>query len=137
MDKNIVKEIFKENDYSLVFVKSGQVILTSRDSGIKPLYNIIKNDREEFINSSVSDKVVGKGAAIIYDLLGISYLYAEVISDPAREFLKNKNIEIEYNINIPNIMNRNQTDLCPIEKISQAIGDKKDFIEELDKFFTK
>jgi len=125
----------EEKDYSLVFVKDGEVILTSYEKGVKELYKIIKGDYEKYRSSSVADKVVGRGAAIIYDLVGVDSIYARVMSETALDYLKDRKIETSFNTRIPSIRNRTDTDLCPIEKLSLKSESGLDFIASLDRFF--
>lgn len=125
----------EEKDYSLVFVKNGEVILTSYEKGVKELYEIIKGDYEKYRSSSVADKVVGRGAAIIYDLVGVDSIYARVMSETALDYLKDKRIETSFSTRIPSIRNRTDTDLCPIEKLSLKSESGLDFIASLDRFF--
>lgn len=125
----------EEKDYSLVFVKNGEVILTSYEKGVKELYEIIKGDYEKYRSSSVADKVVGRGAAIIYDLVGVDSIYARVMSETALDYLKDRKIETSFSTRIPSIRNRTDTDLCPIEKLSLKSESGLDFIASLDRFF--
>ncbi len=137
MDIVIAKKIFNEEDFSLVIVKDEKVLLKSNERGIKPIYDIVKVDHSEYINASAADKVVGRGAAIVYDILKIKNLYAELISESALEFLKDTDIVVEYDKKVENIRNRDNTDLCPMEKLSMGILDGNDFIAKVDDFFEK
>ena len=61
----------------------------SFERGVKPLLNLIDLG-EDFSGFFVADKVVGKAASMLYILLKIEEIFAEVISQPALEIL-NKN----------------------------------------------
>lgn len=137
MDIVIAKKIFNEEDFSLVIIKDEKVLLKSNERGIKPIYDIIKVDYSEYIGSSAADKVVGRGAAIVYDMLKIKNLYAELISESALEFLNDTDIVVEYDKKVENIRNRDNTDLCPMEKLSKGIINGEDFIARVDDFFEK
>ncbi len=64
-DIDLAKQILKEENQSLVVVKNGEVLYKSRDRGIKPMYSITKEMKEEVNGSSIADKVIGKGAALL------------------------------------------------------------------------
>ena len=133
----LAKKELLDGKYTLVIVKDNKVILRSEDRGIKPLYDIVKSSKLDYKDSFVADKVVGKGAAILYDLIGIKRLYAGVMSDTAIEFLEGKDIEYFYDVRTATIKNRTETDLCPIEKLSLESVNGMDFIGILDNFFDR
>jgi hypothetical protein len=66
----------------------------------------------------VADKVIGKAAAMICEHAGIKELSTKLISEKAVNVLKNTSIIFEYEKLVPYIKNRDQTGMCPIEKLS-------------------
>jgi len=64
---------------------------------------------------SAADRVVGRGAAFLYVLLGVKAVYAHVISHAALEVLTAHNIAIEYDIAVEHIINRQGNGICPFE----------------------
>lgn len=115
--------LLNENDYTCVVVKD-EDILFSRDRGVKPLLVWIEEDKD-LTGFSAADKVVGKGAAMLYVLLNIKELYASVISKSAYDFLKNNDIEVRYENLVERITNRTKTGFCPIEEVVMDIEDPK------------
>ena len=85
-------------------------------------------------DSSISDKVIGKGAALLCAHIGIKRLHTKLISASAKEVLKKYNIEYEFENCCDYIKNRDQTGYCPIEKISMDIDDPVVLIKKLDDF---
>lgn len=136
-DLELAKKILKEGEYSLVFVKNGEVIYRSSDRGIKALYTMVKGDYGKYRDSYVADRVVGKGAALVYDIIGIKSLYADLMSEAAMDYLDSKSIAYSYDLKTPAIKNRDETDLCPIEKLSMDSLGGVGFIHLLDSFFDK
>ena len=134
-DLEMAKDLLNKEGLSLVFVKNESLVLKSKDRGIKPLYHIAKGDYKEYEGVVVADKVVGKGAALLYEMLKIRSLYAKVISETAIEFLDNTDIVYSYDLKIPTIMNRDETDTCPIEKMSVGSDSGVSLMEKLDSFF--
>ena len=92
----------------------GSTLLSSEKRGVAPLLGWLeqKYDLSDF---TVADKVVGKGAAFLYLLLGVKYLYAGVISLPALELLRKNGVFVTYSACVAAIRNRDNTGFCPIE----------------------
>lgn len=86
-----------------------------RERGVKDLYRLLKREPEFLAGAYIADKVVGKAAAALMILGKIEEVYAEVISRPARELFQKSGIRCRYGLEVPHIINRTQTDWCPLE----------------------
>lgn len=100
-------------------IRNGSETLICRERGVKDLYNLYCNRPAFLKGSCLADKVVGKGAAALMALGGVQTVYAGVISLPAFILLKKAGAEVRYGKIAPFILNRNQTDWCPLEKRCQ------------------
>lgn len=116
------EKILKENDYSFVAVNCGK-IYTSKKRGVSPILDKIDENPEFFIGSSVADKVIGKASAMLLVKYGVSEIFAKLTSEKAIEFLKNKNVKFSYDSKTEYIINRDKTDMCPMEKAVLNIDD--------------
>ena len=87
---------------------------TSFERGVKPLIECLESERS-FAGAVAADKCVGAGAAHLYVLLGVSALWANLISDSALEVLERAGIEACYGQRVPYIINRKGDGMCPIE----------------------
>lgn len=94
----------------------GKTLLTSEKRGVAPLLFWLEQGYD-LSTFTVADKVVGKGAAFLYPLLRVKYLYAAVISRPALELLKHNGVFVTYTTCVPAIRNRDNTGFCPIESV--------------------
>ncbi len=117
----------------------GESLLTSEKRGVAPLLGWLEQgyDLSRF---TVADKVVGKGAAFLYLLLGAKYLYAAVISRPALELLRDYGVFVTFTTCVPAIRNRDNTGFCPIETVvldcdspQEALMKIKNRLKELNK----
>ena len=72
---------------------------------------------------SAADLVVGKAAAMLFVKAGIVAVYAKVISKPAYDFLRARMIDVYCDTFVENIINRDGTDICPMEKAVMNIDD--------------
>ena len=112
-DLENAKQILSSGGYTCVLC-NGEKTFTSNERGVKPL--VTWHESGDFFGGfSAADKVVGKGAAFIYVLLGVSAVYAGIISHPALELLQKSGIHVEYGEAVPHIINRRGDGFCPIE----------------------
>lgn len=135
--KNIelAKTTLKDEGQSIVIVKDQAVIYKSKDSGIKPLLFAYQNNLEDLEGATVADKVIGKAAALLLAEAKISELYAELISEPALELLERAEIDVTYGLKVTNILNRDQTDLCLMEKLAKDENMAEPLVEKIVDFF--
>ncbi len=132
---DIAKSVLEKESMSIVMVKNQEVIYKSKDSGIKPLLFAYQNNLEELEGVSVADKVIGKAAALLLIEGNIHDLYAELISDGALEVLRDTDVKVIYGERVEKILNRDQTDLCPMEKLAQDETEGKVVAKKIEDFF--
>lgn len=133
-DLETAKKILFEKNYSLVVVKNGEVIFTSREKGIKPLLSAVLEKEETIEEGSLADKVIGKAAAMLCIRAGFKSVFADIMSESAVEVFKKSDIKYEYNTKAQYILNRDKSDMCPVEKIAQSQEDTAKLIEDIKKF---
>ncbi len=102
---------------SYTFVcRTGDNVITSDKKGIAPIMDILKDNPEALSGAKVSDRVIGKAAALLLIKGGISTLYTEIISSHALRVLKNNGkIRVMYGKKVPYIINRAGNGMCPME----------------------
>lgn len=115
------KSIMLDNNYKLVVVKEGNIVFSSLDRGIKPVYQIYTNGQHLLEGAYISDRVTGKAAAMILSKANIAGIYTEIISEPAIKIFKDNNISLIYESKVDYILNREKNGSCPIEKISKDL----------------
>ena len=118
---NKAKAILKDNNHRLVIIIDDN-ITTSDERGVKTLLTLLDSNTN-FSGGYAADKVVGKAAAMIYVLLGVKKLYADVISCGAKAIIEKSGIILEYGMVVPYIVNRAGNGMCPME---MAVGDETD-----------
>lgn len=75
---------------------------------------------------SAADKIVGKAAAMLYVLLGVSEVYAQVMSESAQYTLARHGILPICDTSVKQIINRTGSDICPMEATVENINDPVD-----------
>lgn len=100
--------------HTICLCRDGNCIY-SRDRGIAPMMNFIESGLE-LGGYSVADVVVGKAVALLFIKCGIKSVFAKTISEYAKTVLERFGIEYEYEVLTDKIINRDGTDICPMEK---------------------
>jgi len=136
-DLELAKKELEEKELTLAIAKEGEIIFTSTDKGIKPMYTAVLKLKEELRGSSVADRVIGRAAAILCKYAGIKELYTKLISDEAIKVLKDGDITFTYDESSPYIKNRDKTDMCPVEKLSQNVDNPEELIQKISEFLDR
>lgn len=115
--------IAKENlpGHSICMCRNGE-FFTDDGRGISPMMKFIAGGRD-LAGYAAADVIVGKAAAMLFVKAGISEVYGETMSRSAAEFLKQHSIPFSYGTLAEKIINRQGTDICPMEKTVADISD--------------
>lgn len=115
------KSLLLTQGYTCVLT-DGTAVYTSTRRGVKPLVDFLQGETV-FTGFFAADKVVGRATAYLYALLGVTELYAQVISQPAAAVLQAHGISVHYDTLVPNIINRAGDGICPFEAAVMDISD--------------
>ena len=105
--------LLESGNYTCVVCKE-DTIYTTTHRGVAPLLNWL-DEGTDLTGFSAADRVVGRGAAFLYCLLGVKEVHARVMSYPAMEVLRAYGIRAEADTFVDNIINRAGTGPCPFE----------------------
>ncbi len=115
-------------------------IVICRERGVMDLLRLLEASPCVLDGACVADKVVGKGAAALMILGGVSAVFADVISRAALELLADAGIPVGFGECVDAIINRAGTGVCPVETLCRdcATADEclpliKDFVRQLIK----
>lgn len=125
----MAKEQLLSGAYTCV-IRKNDMVYTSEARGVKPLLAWLDSDID-FSGYSAADKVVGKAAAMLYVLLGVSNVHAVVISTKAKEVLEHHSIGVTYDSLVERIHNRTNTGFCPMEEAVWEIEDLQDALQAI------
>lgn len=123
------KEILEQNGFTLVLY-DGCELLTKQDRGVKPLLELLSENRD-FSGFSAADKVVGSAAAYLYVLLKVREVYALTISERARLIFEEYSIPCEADCEAPFIINCKADGLCPMESAVADVVSPEDALEKI------
>ncbi|MBO3753897.1 MAG: DUF1893 domain-containing protein [Candidatus Brockarchaeota archaeon] len=125
------KRILKDHGFSLVIVKPGTLFHATRKYGVIGLVEAIENYGPELSGAAVADRVVGRAAAMLCLYANIAEVYAEVVSRKGLDALREKNVSVEYEELVPEILNRNRNDVCPFEKLAADCHGEEELFKKI------
>jgi len=104
-----------EQGVGMLIDNNGQV--TSYNApGVEDLLQLTANEPERLKGAVVADRRVGKAAASLLITGGVKSVCTPLLSTPARQMLEEAGIPVHAREEIPFMVNRDGTDLCPMEK---------------------
>jgi hypothetical protein len=133
-DLEIATEELKNSSHSLIVAKNGRIIMRKNEGGIKPLFDAVLELGDEMNHSSVADRVIGKAAAALCISGGITGVYTPVMSRAAVRLLAENGIVHSTDLMVPGIMNRDKTDLCPLEKLTSGADSWEEVLDIVREF---
>ncbi len=113
-DLEKAKELLQTGAYTCVVCK-GSAVCTSSQRGVRPLLSWL-DTATDMMGWSAADRVVGKGAAMLYCLLGVRRVYGRIMSVAAVKVFRANGIEASWGTLAECIQNRAKNGMCPIEK---------------------
>ena len=130
------KQVLERDNRTLVLCSENEII-TSGERGVKTLL-ALEDEGRDLSAFCAADKVVGKGAAVLFALLKVKELYAAVISEKAKKLLCDNGITVYSGQVVPAVLNRKGDGFCPIEtavgnteNLQQALEIIKDTLEKM------
>lgn len=122
-----------ENCRGVVSSAAGEVKMFRR-RGVVDLFELSTSAPEFLRGGTAADKVVGRGAALLFVRGGVAELYASVISTGALDVLRRGGVKVEYGVEVPHIINRTGTGICPVEQLTDGVDDPDEAYSLIKKF---
>lgn len=133
--KNELIDLLRNGNHSLVIHRGTTSVYDTR--GIATLQQIIDKDSNELSGATVVDKVVGKAAAALMIVGGVSELHALLITQGALSLLATSDIRVSYDTLTDHIINRNHTGWCPMEMACRDCVTAEECITEIRNLISK
>lgn len=128
-DLNKARQILEQGGHTCVLCHEDNIYTDDR-RGVRPLLDFLARS-QDWSSFCAADKVVGKAAAFLYQLMGIRALYAQVVSEPAAKVLEAAGISLSYALLVPAIRNRTDTGFCPMETAVWELDDPQEALAVL------
>ena len=116
-------ELAKSNlaGHTICLCRNGELVFSEK-RGIAPMMGFIA-DGTDLNGYSVADIVVGKAAALLFVKCGIKAVFAKTLSESGKSILEKYGVPCEYGTLAEKIINREGTDICPMEKTVLNVDD--------------
>jgi hypothetical protein len=134
-DLEIAKKRLTENRVSLSIVKEGKIFFESRSHGLKDLFGAVNKLGTSLRNASIADQIVGKAAAFLFVYSRANSVFAVTISEKGLKLLEQNHVSAEFRSIVPNVLNKERTDVCPFEKMALNCRDAKEVFGILENVF--
>lgn len=115
------RKMISENGLGLVAIKEGKVIMEAEDRGIRPFVQAVTDLGEKLRGAVIGDRVTGRASAMLCIYSGAVAVYTPLASDSAATELQLANIKLIADERTPRILNRQGTDMCPFEKMTEDL----------------
>lgn len=136
-DIELARRLLGKEELTLVITKQGRIIYSSKEKGVRPLFQAILGVGDSLDTAAVADRVVGSPVAMLCLYAGISSVYAMVASEGALTLLQKEGVDVTATEVIPDILNSDRTDLCPFEKLAQSVTSPSQLFSALESLFTE
>jgi len=117
---------------SLVVIKDENIIFESDEHRLIPVIKCINEHKEAMRDSVIIDKRIGLAAAKLFVFAKVKEIYTLIASKSAFDYLIGRDIKIEAEKLVDNLLNDSQSDICPMEKLALELSEEELF-EKLNK----
>ncbi|MBR6041303.1 MAG: DUF1893 domain-containing protein [Paludibacteraceae bacterium] len=112
-----LKQTLSQGNHALAIYDQDEQLHTYDNKGVRDLYTLLTTEPQVLKGAMVADKVVGKGAAALMIVGGITELHTHIISEPAIKLLELSGIRYSFDEKVDHIENRDKTGWCPVETL--------------------
>jgi hypothetical protein len=136
-DIDLARSLLEEEQWNLVIVKGGEVLFTSKERGVAPLFRAIQTKKKSLHNAAVADRIVGSAVAMLCLHVRTGSVYAEIASQGALDLLARSGVTVSSKTTVPHISNYDGTDLCPFEKLARGCQKPSELFAALQSLFAE
>ena len=125
------KRLFDSGKAAVVVVRDGVISASGNGRGLSPLLDLCDGRPETVKDAWVVDKVIGKAAAAVCVAFGAKRVHGALMCEPAVELLKANGVACSSDSLVPQILNRDQSGLCPLEASVKDLSDVPEMVKAL------
>ena len=123
-------------EHTLIVRKDGAERTFTR-RGVIDLFELLTNEPEVLHGASITDKAIGKAAAALMVLGEVKEAATPRISTPALKLFREAGIKVDYDEEVPLILNRDKSDFCPMEKRCMVSDNPKELLPIITEFINE
>ncbi len=120
-DMNLARIILSSEDYSIVVIQDGKILIHKKGDGIKPILKVIDELGDEMQDTVVGDRILGKASAFLCRYSKVKGVYSPQATKTAIAILIIGKISCQVDEMIPVIKNKSGDGLCPFEKMLKNV----------------
>lgn len=124
-------EMVRNGSAACVLVQYGKIVAVENGRGIAPLLDMYEKNPDAMKGGIVVDKVIGRAAAFIALHGGARQVHGELMSEGAILLLAGNGVIVSANKIVPEILNRKQDGLCPMEQTVRNLTDPAEAVAAL------
>lgn len=124
-------DMLNEQGLSLLVYNNGE-LTTHANRGVQDLLQLISEQPERLQGAVVADKIIGKAAAAIMAFGGVKEVHTNIICIPAKQLFEAQGIPVFANEEVPMILNRDKSSMCPIDTQIANIESIEECVERLE-----
>ena len=114
-------QLLRDGQAACVVLRDGEIVRAETGRGIAPMIRLYEDGALQ--GAYVVDKIVGKAAAMLMTLGGVSGCYALTVSRAALDWFVGHGIPVEYEVCAEYIVNRTGDGMCPMEQTVKELTD--------------
>ena len=126
--------LLDERDKTCILLNRETIVYESDAIGVKPLRELRRMNYRKFDGDQLIlvDRVIGKGALMLAQLLGVDAIFTPLASQSAKDYSIVSGIPLYYRSLVPFIENRDRTGMCPIEQSVWETSDPRQGEENIE-----
>lgn len=124
-------DMLNEQELSLLVFNNGE-LTTHANRGVQDLLQLISEQPERLQGAVVADKIIGKAAAAIMAFGGVKEVHTNIICTPAKQLFEAQGIPVFATEEVPMILNRDKSSMCPIDTQIANIESIEECVERLE-----
>jgi len=117
-DLQLAKTVLREREAPFVLVRGGSIVAMGSGHGVLPLVRTLERlDPARLRGAALADKLIGRAAALAAIFAGLGAVHGEFMSRAAVDELTRHGVPFTYGVQIPAVLNRSGSHLCPFEEL--------------------
>ena len=122
-------QLLRDGQAACVVLRDGEIVRAETGRGVAPMIRLYEDGALQ--GAYVVDKIVGKAAAMLMTLGGVSGCYALTVSRAALDWFVGHGIPVEYEVCAEYIVNRAGDGICPMEQTVKELTDATEALAAL------
>ena len=122
-------QLLRDGQAACVVLRDGEIVRAETGRGVAPMIRLYEDGALQ--GAYVVDKIVGKAAAMLMTLGGVSGCYTLTVSRAALDWFVGHGIPVEYGVCAEYIVNRTGDGMCPMEQTVKELSDASEALVAL------